>query len=92
MKIALWSRVVLSWISLGFGCLVSAVWVGLFTRLRRYLCTPGDYANILYVYVYVYVLQPLSSFAASVQSFIVHSGYLASSLYKACGRQADTVS
>jgi len=40
----------------------------------------------------VCILQPVSSFAASVQSLIAHSGYLASSLHKTCGRQADTVS
>jgi len=40
----------------------------------------------------VCILQPLSSFAACFQSLIVHSGYLASSLHKACGRQANTFS
>jgi len=39
---------VLSWISLGFGRLASAVLVCLFAKLLCYLCTPGDYLDILY--------------------------------------------
>ena len=50
MKVAFLSQDMFSWISLGFGRLVSAVLVCLFAKLHWNMCTPGDYVNTLYAF------------------------------------------